>query len=364
MPTPRWPELPETAEEIDASWLTSALRTSAPEIGATVTAIDREPITAAVGLMGEVTRLRLSWDCRPGAEPESVVVKLPAALPDNRALGQALGLYETEHRFYQDLATEVGMRTPHIWFTGAEPEACRYVIVQEDLGACERYDQLDGAPVEQAEAMIDALAAFHARFWGGRRLECHPWIPEGAGEALRPFAELITSAWPAFDEAIAAFAGDADRDLVRRFVEGFDRLIELSTQHPQTLLHRDFRIDNALFDDGAPVVFDWSGTATGGSLYDLHYFLGSSLTRPDRSAHADRLVDRYLDGLALGGVDLTDVPLEEMHLVNGLFCLTVPVMAGGDALNTRDEKGDRLIAEGLRRLFDHLHDLDAIQILE
>lgn len=356
-----WPELPDTVHDIDGRWLVSALREGGADVSGAITEIDLEPITAAVGLMGEVTRLTLTWEAGADPGPPSIVAKFPSALPENRALGQALGLYAIEHRFYAELAGDVGLRTPQVWFTGADPDQGRFVVLLEDLGACTRYDQLDGAPLPAAEAMIDVLATMHARHWG---MAPHPWLPEGSGEAIRPYGDLAAGAWPAFDAAISAFADDADRELVRRFVEGFDRLASRSIEQPQTLLHRDFRIDNALFDAGAPVVFDWTGAARGGAMYDLHYFIGSSLNRDDRARHWRSLVDRYLAALADQGVDLDDAPLDEMHKVNALFCLTIPVMAGGDALNTRDDKGDRLIEESLRRIFDHLHDLEAITLLD
>jgi hypothetical protein len=357
-----WPDLPFSVDQVDPEWLTAALRAGDGTITGTVTAIEREPITAAVGLMGEVTRLRLTWDGADDDVPTSVVAKLPSALEDNRALGQMLGLYEVEHRFYDDLARDVGVRTPHIWFTGAE--AGNYAILLEDLGDCERYDQLDGAPIPVAEAMIDALAAMHARFWGLERLADQDWVPESSGEALRPYADLVAGSWPDFDAAIAHLAEPEDRDLVHRFADGFTDLADASFHHPQTLVHRDYRVDNALFRDGDPIIFDWAGAARGGALYDLHYFISGSLTQEDRAAHGERLVDRYLASLVDRGVDLAGAPMDDMHKVNALFCLIIPVMAGGDALNTRDEKGERLIEVGLRRLFDHLHDLDAGSILD
>jgi hypothetical protein len=362
--TVAWPELPLTVDEVDADWLLAALRAGGAPVDGPITGIELEPITAAVGLMGEVTRLSLSGPDGGAGPPASVVAKLPSALPDNRALGLALGFYEVEHRFYAELAGRVGLRTPHVWFTGAEPEAGRYALLLEDLGGHERHDQLDGAPIHRAEAMIDAVASMHARYWGLAPLAGHDWVPEGSGEALAPFAELVSASWPAFDGAIATFADDDDRALVRRFVEGFERLAEMTVDHPQTLVHRDFRLDNALFDGETPVVFDWGGAARAGGFYDLHYFLGGSLTSEDRADHWRRLVDRYLTALVDDGVDLGGAPLDEMHRANALFCLTVPVMAGGDALNTRDEKGERLIRVGLRRLFDHLHDLDAVAVLD
>ena len=50
--------------------------------------------------------------------------------------------------------------------------------------------------------------------------------------------------------------------------------------------------------------------------------------------------------------------------MGALFCLVVPILAGGSVLNTRDEKGDLLVAEGLRRLFAYLHDHEAVRFLD
>ncbi|MEL7207559.1 MAG: hypothetical protein AAGK32_04905, partial [Actinomycetota bacterium] len=73
---------------------------------------------------------------------------------------------------------------------------------------------------------------------------------------------------------------------------------------------------------------------------------------------------RYRSALAERGVDVDDATFTRWHDVGALFCLVVPIMAGGSILDTRDEKGERLISEGLRRLFAYLHDHDAVRFLD
>jgi hypothetical protein len=118
------------------------------------------------------------------------------------------------------------------------------------------------------------------------------------------------------------------------------------------------------FDEGRPIVFDWGSIGHGGGLYDYAYFVAGSTTIETRRAHGDELLARYRSRLASAGVEVDDVTFREWHDVGALFCLVVPILAGGSVLDTRDEKGDALIAENLRRLFSYLHDHASVRFLD
>ena len=356
--------IPETAAGVDPAWLDEALRAGGLTAGGRVVGTRPEKVDDAVGLMGEITRFHLDWDEPGPGQPATVIAKLPSALPDNRALALSMGYYEFEHRFYSEIVGDSAMRTPHTWFSGADPATGRYALLLEDLGAYERVDQMDGADAEQAVAVVDALAALHAQWWASPRLADHPWIPDGIGDEVRVYGDLCRGTWEAFAEATADVIDDEDRALVERFLERYDVMIDRSVDTPHTLLHRDFRVDNMHFDDGEPVVFDWGGLAHGGGLYDLAYFVSGSMTVDDRRAHGDELLARYRAGLAAGGIDVDDTTFREWHEVGTLFCLVVPIMAGGSVLDTRDEQGEQLILESLRRLFTYLHDHESVRFLD
>jgi aminoglycoside/choline kinase family phosphotransferase len=356
--------LPDDAAEVDAAWLTTALREGGLETTASCVALHREPVAEAVGLMGEISRFGLEWDADDPVLPRSLIAKFPSALEENRALALAMGYYECEHRFYQEVAPRAGLRTPACWYTAGDPGSGRYVLLLEDLGHHERVDQLDGASPRHAEAVIDALADLHATWWDGDELTGLGWLPDGLGDEVRVYGDLIAASWPAFADATRDIISDADRALAERFVERYQTMIDRSLDTPHTLLHRDFRIDNMHFADGDPVVFDWGGVAHGGALYDYAYFVAGSVSLEDRRAHGDRLLRRYRDRLAAAGIEVDDDTFDEWHRVGALFCLVVPILAGGDALNTRDEKGERLVAEALRRLFFYLHDHESIRFLD
>lgn len=356
--------IPESAADIDAAWLDAALRAGGLDTGHRVVGARPEPVADAVGLMGEITRFRLDWDGTADDQPSSVIAKLPSALPENRELALAMGYYECEHRFYAEVAGKCALRTPRSWFSAADATTGRYALIIEDVGAYERVDQMDGADPEHAAAVVDALAALHAQWWASPRLADHAWLPDGLGDDVRVYGELCRDSWPAFAEATAAVITDDDRALAERFLHRYDTMIDRSLGAPHTLVHRDFRVDNMHFDDGEPVVFDWGSVAHGGGLYDFAYFVAGSMTVDDRRAHDAELLGRYRSGLAAAGIQVDDATFREWHDVGALFCLVVPILAGGSVLDTRDEKGERLIAEGLGRLFSYLHDHDSVRFLD
>jgi aminoglycoside/choline kinase family phosphotransferase len=355
--------IPETAAAIDAAWMEAALRAGGLDTTAHVVAVHPEVVNEAVGLMGEITRFRLEWDEPGDGRPDRVIAKLPSALPENRELALAMGYYEFEHRFYTEVADGCSMRTPRVWYSTGDAGSGRYALLIEDLGELERVDQMDGADLDHAAAVVDALADLHAQWWASPQLGDHPWLPDGLGDEVRVYGDLCRGSWTAFAEATSQVITEDDRALAERFLERYDTMIDRSLDAPHTLVHRDFRIDNMHFDDGRPVVFDWGSVGHGGGLYDYAYFVAGSTTIETRRAHGDDLLARYRSRLAAAGIEADDTTFGEWHDVGALFCLVVPILAGGSVLDTRDEKGEALIAEGLRRLFSYLHDHESVRFL-
>ncbi len=358
------PSIPELASDVDPTWMTTALRAGGLETDATVVDLATERVAEAVALIGEITRFSLTWDHADPALPTSIIAKFPSSLPDNRELALAMGYYECEHRFYRELAPSCGLRTPGCWFTGADAGAGRYALLLEDLGHFERVDQLDGADPAHAGAVVDALAGMHATWWASPELDRYPWLPDGLGDDVRVYGDLCAGSWSDFAAATDGVISDEDRAVAERFVERYQVMVDRSLEAPHTLVHRDFRVDNMLFEDGAPFVFDWGSVAHGGGLYDYVYFVAGSMTIEDRRANDEAFLDRYRATLVASGIEVDDGEFAEWHDVGALFCLVVPILAGGNVLDTRDEKGERLVAEGLRRLFTYLHDHDAVRFLD
>ena len=74
------PKIPTTADHIDADWLNQAFDGSV----ATITNVQAQRLGEGVGLLGEVTRLHLTYaPGSSGPQPETMIAKCQAAAPGN-----------------------------------------------------------------------------------------------------------------------------------------------------------------------------------------------------------------------------------------------------------------------------------------
>ena len=95
--------IPTSTSEITTEWMTETLRTGgAISPSTSVSGIERDPMGAGVGFMGEVGRLHLTYE--GGRGPESVICKIPTQDPNVRGLLAAARVFEREARFYLDVA--------------------------------------------------------------------------------------------------------------------------------------------------------------------------------------------------------------------------------------------------------------------
>ena len=95
------PEIPVSAEDLTPEWLTSALRVGGFVKESRVTSFTREALGEGAGFVGQIVRFRLTFDRPEEGAPTSVIGKFPIRLAQNRKMGEALGAYEREVRFYE-----------------------------------------------------------------------------------------------------------------------------------------------------------------------------------------------------------------------------------------------------------------------
>ena len=113
--------------------------------------------------------------------------------------------------------------------------------------------------------------------------------------------------------AIAPYMSEGTLDLLKKVKKtGVARLRRMFAEQPQCLQHGDYRPDNMFFhEDGRLAsVIDWQGTNVGPAIFDVLYFLLSSIEVDDPDAHVDDLMRVYHDELVANGVD--DYPFEQM----------------------------------------------------
>ena len=304
--------IPTRPEELTPEWLTSALRSSGTLRDARVVGFESERLGVGEGFVGTIARIHLRYEPAEAGAPASLIGKFPIGLEQNKALGEQLGAYEREIRFYREMAHRVPIRTPRCYYadldtnpmTGREEQVVkfldrwpvwlirlfmpiiqwlashsrrRYVLLLEDLAPLPVGDQVAGCSAEVAERAVRNLAALHADFWGGLDGPEYGWLARV--EWLRRWFHVQ------YHKGRPVFAQGLGRRFPRlvelgEFLEerGLE-LVERLAAEPPTLAHGDYRLDNMCLEPGGPGIttFDWQGPNRGPGAVDLAYFICGNL---------------------------------------------------------------------------------------
>lgn len=355
------PELaiPTCIAEITPEWLTAALAT-AP---ARVADIRTERIGVGIGIMADEWRIILTYDQPAPGQLASVVVKLASSAAGNRALADERNLYESEVRFYRELAARTRTRVPRCFYARKAPGTADFVVVMEDLSELAMADQLDGLTLAQAEQAVAALADLHASWWGKVSTPELDWIPSVIHPRMKMMADLWPQLWPMFVQRFGTALPEGGEAVGEDVRDNYWSLLRELAEEPWTLLHIDYRCENLMFqpDGSGLVVLDWQSIGRGPGPYDLAYLLGGSLAADMRAAHEEALVEHYHCELARGGV--RDYPLDRLraayrlaHRVAGT-ATAVLIGAGTDLGN---ERGVELVRTMAHRHFSAA--VDAVRV--
>ena len=346
---------PTSVAEVTPEWLGSVT-------GWAVRDVSLEEIGSGIGISSAVYRATLRSD----DGPPSVIVKLTAADEAAAFTCTVLSMYRREVAFFRELGPSAPIRTPVGHHGAVSDDGSQVVLVMEDLGDQRICDQVSGMDIADAERAVDALALWHARWWG----DVDGLTDNGA--AIRLSDPLYPAILPTlFDEGWAKATAsehvvvpDALAEIGPAFGEHIADLMEQLDRSPVTLLHGDFRADNILFEpDGSPVLVDFQLTGIGSAAYDLAYFVTQSLDPVVAGAHETALFARWADGLGAAGVPAGDLDgLWEDYRRAALFCLVYPVVAcrGMDLGVPREQA---LAAGMLDRVARAAADLDLADLL-
>ncbi len=350
--------IPSTIDDVTAEWLAAALGVDgepAPVVGLTA-----EMFGEGVGVSSSLYRVVPEYE--PGGNgqhPESLVVKLRSVEDFNAARSHLLQMYQREAGFFSELAPRMRVRVPRCWHADCSAETPDYVIVMEDLAGHRVVSQVEGCGLEDARAVIDQVALYHADWWERHDdmndLTCQ--IPIDHDLYLQVLPGMFTEGWEAAQRYLDV--PDAVRDVAPRYAENIPTMLGMLGRGPRTLLHGDIRIDNMMFaPDGVPYVLDFQLTGAGNASYDIGYFLSQSLTTGDRAAWERELFDHYLQALDAAGVEGIDGDsLWETYEMACLYCLIYP-MAGAATLGDTDERTFALYQEMMNRSGAAIADLD------
>jgi hypothetical protein len=346
----------DAPDALTPTWLTEALELD-------VVDVTLQPV--GTGQMCDSLRLHLTF--APHVDgPPTVIAKQPAADPTSRATALNLRSYETEVRFYQQLAPHLPIRTPHVFYSDIDVATASFVLLMEDMAPARQGDQLAGCSVGEAEIAIDELVKLHAPRWGDPTLVEYDWLhrdPEGA----RMFTlNLVPMLWGGFRERYQTRLAPDVHEAGEALIANLERFLAMNAE-PWTVVHGDYRLDNLLFGEpgsSTPLaVVDWQTCAHGAGLNDVAYFVGAGLSLDTRRAHERELVRRYHGGLVAAGV--RDYDFDRCWTDYRLGTWSGLIMAiAASMLVQQTDRGDEMFMAMAHRHARHAIDLEAPALLQ
>ncbi len=292
------PGIPASPEALTPEWLSRALRSTGTITDARVTSCHVERFGSGKGFSGQLVRLGLRYDIAQAGAPASMVAKFqfPHPDPDIRAAVFQSRLYEREYRFYRDVARDVALRTPRVYYSALRPETGECVLLLEDLAPAQSGNLLEGCTAEDAALVLRQLALFHAAWWEHPRLDALDWLPAYDAQAdndQRQYAQ----AWELFLDKVGDRLPDGLVSLGARLKHRVAAVKRYLGQRPRTFLHGDFHLHNLMFDSGsgtrAVAVIDWQACSRGRATRDVVHFLVTGLPPDRRRAHERNLLQLY-----------------------------------------------------------------------
>jgi hypothetical protein len=296
------------------------------------------------GNVSTTVKVNVSYNADASKAPPSLIAKFHSQVPEAAALVARYGVYAREAAVYRMFGAEPPLQTPRAYAALTSPDGTAINLVLEDLSARGTLgDQIAGCGIAEAEAVIDQLARLHRRYlnapeldaidWGGERAFSDGMAEEnyrlGAGMFHERFADRLTA------EEFAV-------------IDGFVPLVGAwATARPRhrTFAHRDPRVDNIVFvqgADGRPSAWliDWQCAGVDDPQFDLAYFLTGSLSVEDRRACERGLIARHARVLAEADPTYTEAAALEAYrrgIVSGLqatvgAAVAIPSTPSTDAL--------------------------------
>lgn len=352
----------DTPAGLTEAWLTEALRRSGRLDAGSVVEVERSPV--GTGQMCDSIRLTLRYD-ESGVAPATMIAKLPAADATSRATALALRSYESEVRFYQQLAGDLPIRTPELYYADIDVSTASFVLLLEDMAPAQQGDQLEGCSVETAEVAVNELVRLHAPRWDDPALASLEWLHRDRAAQQEFLMMLLPALWDGFRQRYAAELG---ADVHAAGDALFGRLGEylMADSGPWTIVHGDYRLDNLLFDptpDGVPVtVVDWQTCTHGSALQDVAYFIGAGMRPDERRAVEAELVRSYHAGLLAAGVGDYHWDQCWRDYRRGSWGGLIMAVAAS-MLVERTDRGDEMFLTMAARHSRHALDLEAIELL-
>ena len=315
LPPPRGMRVPARPSELTAEWLSACLQHAGVlDAGDRVAGFELEPIGEGRGFAGQLARIALRYEPAGVNAPATLITKFAREHAATRELMQSLDGYAREVRFYRELAPEVGLATPRCYFAHYDRATHECCLLLEDLAPAESVDGDEGYSREQAQEVLEQLAAMHARHWN--RVEHLEWLQADAGlfanlragfmKGLPGLVERYRTRYPSLVRVAQQFVP---------FLTG-DEVLAQTRLPPLTVTHGDIHIGNVFLPStrgGRFAIIDWQSVAVSRfGANDVARLLCMGMRPEQRRRHERTLLRHYHRALCAHGV--RDYPLRRLRL--------------------------------------------------
>jgi aminoglycoside phosphotransferase (APT) family kinase protein len=356
-------DITDTIDELTPEWFTAALRET-NTIGRDTTVTHTRFSRFGAGQLAAVIRAELTYD-QEADGPSSVIVKQPSTDPGSRGIGTGLGMYRAEVNFYEQIAPQVGIASPRVYWSRLEEETGRFTLVIEDLsGHAEVGDLLNQATPEQVELALAELIRLQAPLWDAPWISQREWLSDL--KATRMFFGGAVQTVGPFLDRFGDRMEDHQLDLVRRLAPHANEVVDKIWYPPFVVAHGDYRLDNMMFGiaDGTPplTLVDWQTTRAAPPGLDLAVFLATCVDVDARRATEQDLLQRWIDGLVEAGVrNFGYRQARENYRAASLYPFLICVATA--VTLEQSERGDRMWAQIIRGAAELVTDTEADRLL-
>jgi hypothetical protein len=355
-------DVPWCAEAISSEWLTSVLCPGTK--GARVISVE-----ICGGDQGSSVRRNLkatyNEEGRIAGLPENLFCKTTPTVLTRLATGlSAAG----EARFYRQIRPELNIEAPICYHSAWDRSSGRSVHLFDDVVATKgaRFCRWQ-TPIsrQQAEQIIDTLAAFHGRYYGTARFTSDlKWV--------RTFEDFFHAGERVglrgcHEQAMVQAEGVIPSDVTRRRAEIWPatmRALALHSKEARTLVHSDVHLGNwYITGEGRMGLCDWQCLGTGHWARDVSYAISTTLAIGDRRAWERDLLKRYLQlmreqcGLAVTFDEAWDAC--RLQLFPALLMWTPTLV---HTRTTPDMQPEEMSLEMIKRITAAISDLESFSI--
>jgi hypothetical protein len=340
---------PQHPDQLTTDWLTQVLGYPVNDFNVTY-------FSEGTGVMSWVMRLNLDT---PAGKPDSLIAKFPSPSEVNRDGANLYDMYQKEVSFYQRYVNKLAIQAPQCYFSAFEPANKGFVILLEDLEGWQIGDQIAGCNLEEAKAVIRALARFHASGWqaeGFAELPSH-----GGQQQIDGMTATYPIGWPVVLEQFGEEIPESIRLAAAQIPAHIADLLATMCQAPVCVTHADMRLDNIFFKDGDVTIVDWQSICTSAPEQDLAYFLTQSV--PEAVRGQEDLVAFYHSELTQLDIDYDLEACRQRYVVCALYLICYAVVIAG-TLDLGNERGRKLGETIVKNTFRALLELDAFSLIQ